>query len=103
NELIVNNKYGITAKSLSNLINTGKNIDKTEPLRDFNGWSWTTIKKEIENIDANLVYQNLQFILGEEFVEDWSKDTDGIIDYVEKMQEEITNSYNKEMAENIWK
>lgn len=103
NELIVNNKYGITAKSLSILINTGKNIDKTEPLRDFNGWSWTTIKKEIENIDANLVYQNLQFILGEEFVEDWSKDTDGIIDYVEKMQEEITNSYNKEMAENIWK
>ena len=103
NQLIVNNKYGIIAQPLSNLINIGKNINKTEALRDFNGWSWTTIKKEIENINANLIYQNLQFILGEEFVEDWTKDTDGIIDYVEKMQEEITNIYNKEMADNMWK
>lgn len=103
NELIVNNKYGIISKPLSDLINTGKNIDKTEPLRDFNGWSWATLKKEIENINANLIYQNFQIMLGEEFIEDWTKDTDGIIDYVDKMQEEITNTSNKEIAENIWK
>ena len=47
---IVNNKYGIVTKALSNLINTGKNIDRVEVLRDFNGWSWTTIKTEIEDI-----------------------------------------------------
>lgn len=102
NKKIVNNKYGITSDALSNFINLGKNIDKLEVLRDFNGWSWTTIKKEIENIDANLVYQCLQIILGEEFVEDWTKDTDGIIDYVQKMKEEISSICNEEIAEKIF-
>lgn len=98
---IVNNRYGVIAQPLSNLINTGKNIDRIEVLRDFNGWSWTTIKKEIENIQANLIYQNLQILINEEFMEDWTKDSDGIIDYLEKLKEEITQIYDKEMAENI--
>ena len=102
NEIIVNNKYGIISKPLSNLINTGKNINKIEVLRDFNGWSWTTIKKEIENIVANLVYQSLQIILSEEFVEDWTNDNEGIIDYIEKMQEEMIDKYGKELANNIY-
>lgn len=102
NEIIVNNKYGIISKPLSNLLNTGKNINKTEVLRDFNGWSWTTIKKEIENIIANLVYQSLQIILGEDFIEDWTNDNEGIIDYVEKMQEEMADKYNKELADNMY-
>ena len=102
NEIIVNNKYGIISKPLSNLLNTGKNINKTEVLRDFNGWSWTTIKKEIENIIANLVYQSLQIILGEDFIEDWTNDNEGIIDYIEKMQEEMADKYNKELADNMY-
>ena len=28
-----------------------------EPLRDFNGYSWTTIPSEIESIQHNLIYQ----------------------------------------------
>lgn len=102
NEIIVNNKYGIISKPLSNLLNTGKNINKTEVLRDFNGWSWTTIKKEIENIIANLVYQSLQIILGEDFIEEWTNDNEGIIDYIEKMQEEMADKYNKELADNMY-
>ena len=96
NELIVNNKYGIISTPLSNLINTGKNINKIEVLRDFNGWSWTTIKKEIENINSNLIYQSLQFILGEEFLEDWANDNEGIIDYIEKAKEELSRFTQKD-------
>ena len=96
NELIINNKYGIISIPLSNLINTGKNINKIEVLRDFNGWSWTTIKKEIENINANLIYQSLQFILGEEFLEDWANDNEGIIDYFEKAKEELSKFTKKD-------
>ena len=47
--------------SLIHLINTGNNIHMVEPLRDFNGYSWTTIPQEIESIDHNLIYQNLRF------------------------------------------
>ena len=86
---ILNSRYKEIAVAISNIINTGKNIDRVEVLRDFNGWSWTTINKEIENIEANLIYQTLQILLGEEFLDNWCKDKDGIIDYLEQLEEEI--------------
>lgn len=92
---IVNNKYGILVEPLSKLINTGRNIDKIEVLRDFNGWSWTTIKSEIENLKINLVYQTLRILLGEEFLNNWTQDRDGIIDYISLMKEELSQNYEQ--------
>ena len=95
---ILNNKYEESTIAISDLINTGKNMDRTEVLRDFNGWSWTTINKEIENIEANLIYQTLQIILGEEFLDNWCQDKDGIIDYLEQFVEETTKKYGEDIA-----
>ena len=95
---ILNNKYEESTIAISDLINTGKNMDRTEVLRDFNGWSWTTINKEIENIEANLIYQTLQIILGEEFLDNWCQDKDGIIDYLEQFVEETTQRYGEDIA-----
>ena len=95
---ILNNKYEEVTIALSDLINSGKNMDRIEVLRDFNGWSWTTIKKEIENIEANLIYQTLQMLLGEIFLENWCKYKDGIIDYLEIFMEEMTRKYDEEIA-----
>ena len=99
---IVNNKYGIITNALSNLINTGKDIDRIEPLRDFNGWSWTTIKNEIENIRANLVYQTLRILLGEDFLDSWCQDADGIIDYVQNLKEELSKKYGENLSNQIF-
>ncbi len=96
NKKIVNNRYGIVTLPISNLINTGKSIDRVEPLRDFNGWSWTTIKKEIENIDANLIYQTIRLLLGENFIDGWTQDTDGIIDYFAIMKERLESDFGQE-------
>lgn len=98
NTKILNNKYEEATIALSDLINTGKNMDRIEVLRDFNGWSWTTINKEIENIEANLVYQTLQIVLGEEFLENWCQDKDGIIDYLEQFVEETSEKYGEAIA-----
>lgn len=95
---ILNNKYEESTIAISNLINTGKNMDRTEVLRDFNGWSWTTINKEIENIEANLIYQTLQIILEEDFLDNWCQDKDGIIDYLEQFVEETTKKYGEDIA-----
>ena len=95
---ILNNKYGEATIAISNLINCGKNMDRIEVLRDFNGWSWTTMKNEIENIGANLIYQTIQIMLGEEFLDNWCEDKDGIIDYLELFQDEITQKYGEDMA-----
>lgn len=85
NKKILNNKYGEATIAVSDFINTGKNIDRVEALRDFNGWSWTTVRKEMENIEANLIYQILQILYGKDFLDNWCKDKDGIIDYFEVM------------------
>ena len=102
NNKIINSKYEIISKPLSNLIMTGKSIDRVEVLRDFNGWSWTTIKTEIESISSNLVYQILQILLGEEFMDNWSFDTDGIIDYYNMFKEQISNKYGIENAKKLY-
>lgn len=96
---ILNNKYEEATIAISDLINSGKNMDRTEILRDFNGWSWTTINKEIENIEANLIYQTLQIILSEEFLNNWCDDKDGIIDYLEELSEEMTQKYGEKIAQ----
>jgi hypothetical protein len=98
---IVNQKYGVIAVALSNIINTGKCIDRVEVLRDFNGWSWTTIKNEIENIDANLIYQTLQILFGKEFMDAWSQDNDGLIDYINIMQEEMSKKYGEQTSKEL--
>ena len=101
NKKILNNKYGEATIAVSDFINIGKDIDRLEVLRDFNGWSWTTIKKEIENIDANLIYQILQILLGEKFLDNWCQDKDGIIDYFEVLTEEGGNKYGKEKIQQL--
>ena len=99
NKKILNNKYEEITIAMSDLINTGKNLDKIEVLRDFNGWSWTTINTEIENIEANLIYQTLQILLGEEFLENWCQDNEGIIDYLEILEEEISTKYGNKILD----
>ena len=98
NEKILNNKYEEVTIALSDFINTGKNMDRVEVLRDFNGWSWTTINKELENIEANLIYQTLQIVLGEKFLENWCQDKDGIIDYLEQFIDETSKRYGQDIA-----
>ena len=44
---IIKEDYFVIDKTLSELINVGNNINMVEPLRDFNGYSWTTISQEI--------------------------------------------------------
>ena len=100
NKKILNSKYEEATIAVSNFINVGKNIDRLEVLRDFNGWSWTTIKKEIENIDANLIYQCLQILFEKEFMDSWVKDKDGITDYFEVMTNE-RKKYGKQTIERL--
>ena len=80
---IIKDKYVIIDKTISDLINVGNNIDTVEVIRDFNGFSWTTVTKEIESIPHNLIYQNLKILLGYEFLKNWILNKEFIIDYFE--------------------
>lgn len=93
---IIKEDYFVIDKTLSELINAGNNINMVEPLRDFNGYSWTNIPEEIESIDHNLIYQNLRILVGYKFLNKWVKNNEYIIDYFEKFKEILKLQYGKE-------
>lgn len=101
-EIIRPDNY-LISKTVSNVINIGNNINTVEPLRDFNGWSWLIIKKEIENINYNLLYQNIRMLVGENFLNNWIENQEYLINYYEEFQNELESRYGKENTEEIIK
>ena len=100
-EIIVNKKYSILSVTMSNMINIGDNINMVEPLRDFNGWSWTTVPREYESIEYNLIYQILLILVGERIFKDWINCKDTIVDYFEEFEELLINKYGPKLAEEL--
>lgn len=101
NTEIINNNYEIVGRPLSNLINTGKCIEQVEPLRDFNGYSWTTVSNEIESIEHNLIFQNLRLLLGNKFLNNWIENKEFIIDYMELLKTRLEEQYGKKESNKI--
>ncbi len=88
-------KYEVYAKPVSELINVGSNINTVEPLRDFNGYSWTTISNEIESIEHNLIYQNMRMLVGYQFLNEWVKNDDYAVDYMNLFRKYLRNFYGQ--------
>ncbi len=101
NDEIIKKDYPIIGETLSNLINIGNNIETVEPLRDFNGYSWTTIYKEVESITHNIIYQNLRILLGQEFLEKMIKNKEFIIDYMEILKNRLEEKYGAKNQKDI--
>lgn len=99
--MIIQDKYFLINETLSDLINTGNNINSVEPLRDFNGYSWTTIPREIESIEHNLIYQNLIILVGNKFLNNWIYNKEFVMDYMELFREKMEEIYSKKVAKDI--
>lgn len=98
---IVKGDFTILNQTMSDLINVGNSINMVEPLRDFNGYSWTTIPREIESIQHNLIYQNLRILVGYSFLNNWTRNKEFIIDYMELFKSKLEDKYGKKMSEKI--
>lgn len=95
---IIKDDYFLINETLSNLINVGNNINTVEPLRDFNGYSWTSIPREIESIEHNLIYQDLIMLVGNKFLDNWIYNKEFIIDYMELFKNKMKEEYGEEKA-----
>lgn len=96
-EKIIKDNYYIIDRTLTDLIHVGDNINTVEPMRDFNGYSWTTIPREIESVYHNLVYQNIRILVGYEFLNDWIKNSEFIIDYFESFRNRLESNYGEKL------
>ncbi len=57
-----------TEKSILTAILIGKCISISEVIRDFNGWSWSILPKEIESTECNIIYELLVYLYGYKFI-----------------------------------
>ncbi len=55
-------------KCILDMLNKANTINNTEPVRDFNGWSWNVEINNPNNMNYNLIFQNLLILFGYEFV-----------------------------------
>lgn len=99
-QMYLDEKYTLIRVGLSKLINLGENSNHTEVLRDFNGWSWNTLPDEIISIPANLVYQNLIYLLGIEFME-YFLHTNEVTDRMKKLEETLEATYGEENTKRL--
>lgn len=98
---IVKDKYFLLNETLSNVINNGRCVDIAETIRDFNGFSWTTIKSEIEDIECNIIYQILRILVGYKYLNKWTKNKDYILDYFELLKANLTENYGEQNANRL--
>lgn len=100
NKMYLDEEYSIIRNSLPEILNEGKDINNVEIIRDFNAWSWNTLPQEISNTDANLIYQNLQMLLGYEFLNNWMN-----LNKEKKMLEilriELVKKYDENVIDNL--
>ena len=57
-------EYDYMKEPIREMFNQGKIESYLEVERDFNGWSWDIVTKEIKNIEYNFLYQNLILLYG---------------------------------------
>jgi len=91
-------------KPIYDFLKLGYNINNVEVIRDFNGWSWINSVDEISNLKANLVYQNLQLLLGNSDIENFIKNI--IIqnkDLNSVLQKKLEKRYDKEIINELLK
>ena len=91
--------YEYVEEPLVNILNQGKIDSMTEVIRDFNGWSWDIVLKEIGDIEANLLYQSLILLNGKNNI--GSKKNRRMCDIVNKLsiQKYISYKENEEYIE----
>lgn len=68
----INNNLPLEQRAILYSIQIGKCIAYAEVIRDFNGFSWTSLIKEIENVECNVIYTDLIYLLGENKVKSFN-------------------------------
>ena len=71
---------------MQRILVSGYILNTTEVLTSFNGWSWDTNKKDINDFEANLIYQNILLMFTEEFINDWRVYASSRRDFLSEMR-----------------
>ena len=95
-------KYYFIKQEFQNVLVQGTILNKTEVIRNFNGWSWNFA--EDVNIDqvSNIIYQAIRILIDEDFLNAWEGYTSPKTDYINEMKKELAEYYGEENSRRIY-
>lgn len=97
----IKDEYNIIKNSLEMLLNFGDKMNKTEIIRDFDGWAWNIASDEIEDICINIIYQIIQILVGNQLLKNWLENINDE-DYIILLQKKL-EEYGQETGEDLYK
>ena len=105
-EIELSSKYNFFAPLIIEFLQNSFLTDHTEMIRDFNGFSWDILVRDIENLYENILYQNALILLGNRFIENWINKNNNPENFEEEKEEEIfipiNNILSNKNFENIY-
>ena len=85
--------------AVSDLLNLGNCMNQLESIRDFNGWSWDSVLKEIPDLESNIIFQTLLYLIGNEFIQNWIQNNSNLADYIDLLKAYIKENFGEKRAE----
>ena len=89
----------LTNNCVINMMNKGKVINSTEPIRDFNGWSWNPEINDTKNIEYNLIFQNLLMLFDYNIINNNINNTNIINILKNRINNELSKEKSSELIE----
>ena len=99
-EFLVEDNY-IYGQSISYVLKIGSVIQSEEIIRNFTGWSWDNKDKE-EHKEEDIIYQDLLWLVGSQFLNVWRNDIEPDKDYILLLKNKIINNYGEELGEKLF-
>ena len=78
----IGSKYNYIKNLMQEMLVEGTNLNNTEVIRNFNGWSWNVEIDQKINNTYNCMYQTLLLLFGHAFLDLWENDFSGKKDYI---------------------
>lgn len=85
--------------AISEVLNLGNRMNQLEVIRDFNGWSWDIVLKEISDLESNVIFQTLLYLVGNEFIQRWIQNDSNLADYIDLLKAYIKENFGEKRAE----
>lgn len=98
----IHEKYDYIKNVFQKLLAEGSNLNRTEVIRNFNGWSWDPDGDKHINFLSNLIYQNLSIVFGDIFLKRWENDSSPRSDYILEMKKRLKEGYDEKIMKSFY-
>ena len=98
---IINTEYKTLREPMQEFLKQGYIIDKEELIRDFDGWTWNILAKDIEDYSYNIMFQNIRILFGNEFIQNLIKNEQ--VDFIDEFENKIKEKLSEDNKTDITK